>query len=413
MRGFALSTLLAATLGLGAAVPLAADAAANTFQDSPDRELQQALEEAVARAEAQGVNVSVGVQDLTDPEAQPLLLNAGETYHGASTVKVAILIALLRQVDAGVISLQAPVTVPPELTLPGTGNLDQAPLPINATVEELAHLMITESDNTAQHTLVYYIGLAPIEQLFEDIGAEHLWYTRVADSEDPAVTDAENTAEAEELLGLLTAAYADDQLLSSASRDFLLQTLLDQQIGTKFGQIPAAENTLAHKTGEIDNHTHDIGYFLLPGREHAVVVLTEVTTTWDFTEMAAIGNPVVADIGQTVYDHLESLPEPQDQEDDDAAEPQQPPQDDATDPAAEPTAEPGAEGREESPSDPDSALASEEAAEQTEPGAAEPASESAGWSTAALLSALGLGAAAGCLLTFMLARRAYRQSNSA
>ncbi|GFZ79746.1 serine hydrolase [Nesterenkonia alkaliphila] len=385
MRRLALSALLAAAL---------------------DPELQQALEEAVARAESQGVNVSVGVQDLTDPAAEPLLINPGETYHGASTVKVAVLIALLRQVDAGVISLDAPITVPPELTLPGTGNLDQGSLPMDSTVEELAQLMITESDNTAQHTLVYYIGLEPIEQLFEDLGTEHLWYTRVADSQNPAVTEAENIAEAEELLGLLTTAYADDQLLSPQSRDFLLETLLDQQIGTKFGQIPAAEGTLAHKTGEIDNYTHDIGYFLVPGREHAVVVLTEVTTTWDFTEMAAIGNPVVTDIGQIVYSHLEALPEPEDQEEDDVAPaPEEPP---TEDPA--PTAGEQAEGRESPPSAPAEGEGTDHPADPGQIDAAQ--TQAAGWSTGALLLSAAAGAAAACLLTLLLSRRAFRQRPS-
>ncbi|WP_150462601.1 serine hydrolase [Nesterenkonia ebinurensis] len=393
MRRLTLAVLLAATLSLGAAAPLVADAEAET-----DAELQQALEDEVARAEVQGVNVSVGVQDLTDPDADPLLFNAGETYHGASTVKVAVLIALLRQVDAGVISLDAPVTVPPELSLPGTGDLDQGPLPLNSTVAELAHLMITESDNTAQHTLVYYIGLDPIEQLFADLGAEHLWYTRVADSQNPAVTEAENIAEVEELLALLTAAYTDEDLLSEESREFLLETLLDQRISTKFGQIPAQEGTLAHKTGEIDNHTHDIGYFLVPGREHAVVVLTEVTTTWDFTEMAAIGNPVVTDIGQVVYDHLESLPEPQEENNDAVPEPEDPTLTEEPDP----TAEAEAEGRDEVPSAPAEAEGTDDAAPPaSDPDRAEPA----GWSTSALLLAAAAGAAAASLITFLLTRR--------
>ncbi|MGO1316464.1 MAG: LPXTG cell wall anchor domain-containing protein, partial [Cellulomonadaceae bacterium] len=67
------------------------------------------------------------------------------------------------------------------------------------------------------------------------------------------------------------------------------------------------DKLIAHKTGETGNVTHDVGYFLVPGYESAVVVLTEVTNSSGFDDTMARGNPVVQEIGLAIYSYLEAL----------------------------------------------------------------------------------------------------------
>lgn len=116
--------------------------------------------------------------------------------------------------------------------------------------------------------------------------------------------EQDNYIDAEDLVHLLAYIHSGS-FLSDNSRDQIIDWMKAQEVDTKFGAaLPNA--LIAHKTGENANVTHDAGYFLVPGREIAISVLTEVTTTSSFDEAQAIGNPVVQEIAKAVYQTLES-----------------------------------------------------------------------------------------------------------
>lgn len=237
-------------------------------------------------AEKDGIRTAVAVQDLSGSFGNKrLLLGSDASYMPASTIKLALAAALLKQVDAGQIALTDSITVEQGDVVGGTGSLQKESFPQKVTIERLARLMITQSDNTATNVLIDAVGLDRVDALMDELNLSvmHLGRKMFAKAPTP---EQDNYINAPDLLSLLDRIYSTD-LLSPASRDRLIGWMKAQEVKTKFGAALAGK-PIAHKTGENANVTHDAGYFLIPGKELAVVVLTEVTTTSDFDEAQAI-----------------------------------------------------------------------------------------------------------------------------
>lgn len=263
--------------------------------------LAEVVRPLVEAAAAEGVRVSVGLADVSAPGGKSVVVGSLESYNPASTIKMALLAALMRQVDRGLLSLEAPITISPYMVVGGAGTLQRETMPYTTTVEDVVRRMVVVSDNTGTNVLFYQVGIPTVQALLDELGLRTMRFNRQMFPGD-RISDPQNVIDAADAIELLRAIYATD-LLSENSRRQIIQWMLDQEVDTKFGAV-LDDEPVAHKTGETGNVTHDVGYFLVPGRETVVAVFTEVTTTTEFSEAARIGNPIVQQIGRAVYDAL-------------------------------------------------------------------------------------------------------------
>lgn len=86
----------------------------------------------------------------------------------ASTIKVPILIELMRRAELGEVMLDSRLPVP-EAT-PGSGILRDLSRDVALSIRDYAVLMISVSDNTATNLLIDLLGLQRINQTIADIG---------------------------------------------------------------------------------------------------------------------------------------------------------------------------------------------------------------------------------------------------
>lgn len=107
--------------------------------------------------------------------------NADQYFHAASTMKLAVLLGVFRQVDRGELSLDAPVHVRNRFT----SIVNQEPFMLDLgsdadpdvyghlgrtlTVRELAYWMITKSSNLATNLLVDVLGIQTIQQGLDEL----------------------------------------------------------------------------------------------------------------------------------------------------------------------------------------------------------------------------------------------------
>lgn len=271
------------------------------------KQLAGVVQPLVDEAAARGVRVSVGLADLSRPNGRSTILGSTASYNPASVIKLSLLATLMRQVDRGLVSLDAPVTVSPYMVVGGSGTIQDEPMPFDTTVRELARRMVVVSDNTATNVLLYYVGIPTVQALLDDLGLRTMKFNRQM-FPGALISAPTNVLDAADTLALLKATYSG-RLLSRKSTEQIVDWMRHQEVDTKFGAVLNGR-PIAHKTGETGNVTHDVGYFLVPGHETAVVVLTEVTTTSGFDEAQRIGNPIVQNIGLAVYDHLDRLDHP-------------------------------------------------------------------------------------------------------
>lgn len=215
--------------------------------------------------------------------------NADHYFHAASTMKLAVLLGVFRQVDRGDLALDAPVHVRNRFT----SIVNQEPFMLDLgrdadpdvyghlgktlTVRELAYWMITKSSNLATNLLVDVIGIPTVQIALDELDIDGVRVLRGV--EDSRAFDAglNNEVTANGLLKLLRL-IAEGKAYSQQACDDMLEIMLEQQYrsGIPAGLPKAAR--VAHKTGNISTVHHDAGIVYLDGRKpYVLVILTQFT----------------------------------------------------------------------------------------------------------------------------------------
>jgi beta-lactamase class A len=238
----------------------------------------------------------VAVRDLSGRYGdQQVEVNGSFRPKAASVIKLWILAELLREVDCGEESLDDGVLVLPSDVVDGTGELQHETFPQTVSLRRLAQYMIKYSDNTAANVLIDYLGFARVNALIDSMNQRETVLGRKMLDTEAAKRGEENYTSADDVVSLLGAVW-DDDLLSPTSRDLMIEFMREQTINTK---IPAALPPgvpVAHKTGELPDASHDVGYYLIPGTEVAVAFVT--------AGPEATGAETVRQLARTVYDYL-------------------------------------------------------------------------------------------------------------
>jgi beta-lactamase class A len=238
--------------------------------------------------------------------------NADAPFHAASTMKLAVLLAVQRQITRGELAADAPVHVRNKFT----SIVDRRPymLDVNRdgdpelyahlgrtmTVDQLAYQMITRSSNFATNLLVDVVGIPVIQRALHEMGIEGIKVIRGV--EDQAAFDAglNNEVTANGLLRLLRL-VSDRKAYSPEASQRMLEILLDQRFK---GGIPAGlpdATRVAHKTGNISTVHHDAGIVFLEGRQpYVLVVLSQ------FDESAS-RSTAVAEVSRDVFECLTGM----------------------------------------------------------------------------------------------------------
>ena len=235
--------------------------------------------------------------------------NADDYFHAASTMKLAVLLGVFRQVDRGDLDLHAPVHVRNRFT----SIVNQEPFMLDLgrdadpdvyghlgktmTVRDLAYWMITKSSNLATNLLVDVINIKTVQLALDELDIDGVRVLRGV--EDSRAFDAglNNEVTAHGLLKMLRL-IADGKAYSQKVCDEMLEIMLDQQYrsGIPAGLPKAAR--VAHKTGNISTVHHDAGIVYLEDRKpYVLVILTQ------FEPEQGRGT-AVADVSRDIFNTL-------------------------------------------------------------------------------------------------------------
>lgn len=235
--------------------------------------------------------------------------NADHYFHAASTMKLAVLLGVFRQIDRGELALDAPVHVrnrftsivnnePFMLDLGRDADPDvYGHLGKTLTVRELAYWMITKSSNLATNLLVDVVGIGTIQHSLDELEIDGMRVLRGVEDQRAFEAGLNNEVTANGLLKLLRM-IAAGKAYSQEACDQMLEILLEQQYrsGIPAGLPKAAR--VAHKTGNISTVHHDAGIVYLDGRKpYVLVILTQ------FPAESGRGT-AVADVSRDIFNTL-------------------------------------------------------------------------------------------------------------
>jgi beta-lactamase class A len=225
------------------------------------------------------------------PGSESLVFNGERVQRTASTVKLAILIEALRQVEDGKLDYASRVPVPndPTVLCGGSGILKDLDPGISPTVRDLCTLMIVLSDNTATNLLIDLVGgVGAINKTLDDLELPSIRLHIRADI-DLIDGDIKRFAEgtASDLAKMMVQAVEQRLVSTWASNEVLRlmrrQQYLDQvpryfqwnPYAEEFG-LAAEQIAVASKTGFFPGVRSDVGVISLPdGSQVAYAVLTE------------------------------------------------------------------------------------------------------------------------------------------
>lgn len=213
-------------------------------------------------------------------------LRGDRWFHAASTIKVAVLLAVFRAAEQGRFRLDDSLHVRNRFFSAADGlpfRLSQdrdatpelyAAIGRTAKISSLAYAMICGSSNLATNLLLEFVGAEYARTVLGEAEVYGVELRRGVEDHGAHEQGINNEATADGLLSLLSAIRGD--FLTPQSKGDVIRILLEQRFNS---MIPAGlppHATVAHKTGEISTATHDIGIVYLPEREpYITAILTE------------------------------------------------------------------------------------------------------------------------------------------
>jgi beta-lactamase class A len=252
-----------------------------------DHEKTEMLRQSCERimSESKAVAYAVALRDYET--GFRFAMNADRRFHAASTIKVAILLAIGKAIDDGRIRPGDTLHVRNRFL----SAVDRTPFRIDAEsdgypqlhrlvgrtakIVDLAEWMIVSSSNLATNLLLDYITVEEAQRVLRDAGVNGVDLRRGVDDRKAHDQNFNNETTAAGLLDLFATLRGD--FLSKASRDWAINILLQQRFNSMIPAPLPAHASVAHKTGEISTACHDAGIVYLPEREpYILVVLTEI-----------------------------------------------------------------------------------------------------------------------------------------
>ena len=235
-------------------------------------------------AERKAKAIAVAVHDLeTDFRFS---LRGDRWFHAASTIKVAVLLAVFRAADEGRLRLNDSLHVRNRFFSATGGTVFRVAADRDATPElyqsvgrtakisVLAHAMISGSSNLATNLLLDFLGVECARTALRDARVEGMELRRGVEDHAAHEQGINNQATADGLLSLLSAIRSD--YLSNESKQQVIRILLEQRFNSMIPAGLPSHAMVAHKTGEISTVSHDIGIVYLPEREpYITAILTE------------------------------------------------------------------------------------------------------------------------------------------
>jgi beta-lactamase class A len=308
VRPLSTALLLAVAAALAAAAPVPASAQPPTPRTVDHGALRAAVEARVAelRARAPDAVVAVAVRDLA-PGGGTLDLAPDSVFHAASTMKLPVMIEVVRAAERGGLALDQPVLLVNQFASAADGSpyaLDRADdsdagayalVGTRVPVAELVRRMIVRSSNLTTNALVALVGAEATTAMARTLGATRIAVRRGVEDGAAFRRGLVNTTTAPDLAALLVAVERE-RAASPAGCRWMRDVLLAQEFSAEIPAGVPPGTPVAHKTGWITGVLHDAAVVHPRGRApYVLVVLTRGVPD------QAMARAAIVDVSRVVY----------------------------------------------------------------------------------------------------------------
>lgn len=195
-------------------------------------------------------------KNLVSGEA--LQYNADDLFLAASIIKLPMAVVMELMFARGSLDPMSVVTITDGEKVGGAGGLSLIPGDVHVNIRGLYNNMIALSDNTATNKLLRTVSLKSFEDGFNSIGLSKTRINRLLYDKEAQKKGINNYFVLSEIMVLLDDLYQGNKFGKDVS-DAVLAILKQQQFNHKIPCRIPGKTEIAHKTGEDEGTTHDVG----------------------------------------------------------------------------------------------------------------------------------------------------------
>ncbi len=186
-----------------------------------------------------------------------------ETFGAASVIKLPLYMHVLAECAAGRMSMEEVLTITDEDKVPICGALTLFTGEVQADIRTLCKLMISISDNTATNKLIDRCTIPGAQEGFRRMRLIKTQLTRKLFDSAASRAGLRNVICPREIGRLLAMLYRGE-FISEAICKEAIDTLFLQQVDHKLNGRICGEVAIAHKTGEDNALSNDVGIVYAP-----------------------------------------------------------------------------------------------------------------------------------------------------
>ena len=222
-------------------------------------------------------------------------IDASEIYSAASIIKIPVLIELFRSIEKKQLSLDDKMTLTDYYRAEGSGSLQFKAENSKWSIDDLARLMITESDNSATNMLMAKLGsMTDVNSAIRHWGLSKTYVQTWL----PDLTGNNHTT-ARDMATMLYNIDNNEKFLDISSRekifDYMGHVHNDRLIAAGLG--PGA--LFMHKTGDIGKMLGDAGIVFAPnGTKYIVVILA------NRPHNSILGKEFIVKASEIIYNYM-------------------------------------------------------------------------------------------------------------
>lgn len=228
-------------------------------------------------------NVSLAFVSLANPDVSAYVA-ADVARPSASVIKLLIIACVLDQAAQGTVDLQQQVTVSASDIVDGAGVVRYAGEGAVYTVEELARLMISQSDNVAANMLIDLVGYDAVNAEADKLGLSATHLSNKFNSTELHEAGGNNTSASD--VARILQALVKGQVGSPELCQIAIDALADQQIDGAVASAVPDGVAVAHKTGWYEGVNNDAAV-VFAEQPYVLVVLSEGISDEDSSALMA------------------------------------------------------------------------------------------------------------------------------
>lgn len=190
--------------------------------------------------------------------SEVVAFNEDRIFYAASLIKIPILIEAFNRVRIGDMDFDKRYDVRKSDKVPSCGALTYMHDGLEVTLRDLCVLMIIHSDNTAANMLIRILDMDRINQTMIDHEIYMTRLNRLLFDKEASRQGLENIVVLQEMARLFEDMY-NGRLVSRKASMEMLEILKMQRLNHKIPRMLPKGLPIAHKTGDDEGITHDVG----------------------------------------------------------------------------------------------------------------------------------------------------------